>query len=380
MIIVADENIPHVREAFAHLGEVRAVSGRAITRELLREAECLLVRSVTKVNRALLEETRVRFVATATSGFDHVDRSYLESAGIGFAYAPGSNAISVAEWVVAAILYYAMHSRVTLAGKSIGVIGVGHVGSEVVRRMEALGLRVVLNDPPLFDRTGEERYRPLAEALACDFVTLHTPLTRDEPHPTYHLANEAFFDAMKTGAVFINASRGAVADTAALKNSLALGHLGMAMLDVWEGEPNIDVDLLKVALLATPHIAGYSFDGKIKGARMIYERTCDHFGIAPDFDWNSVLPSPLQPVIRCDGDCANLEVCLSEVICRVYDIEGDDARFRKTLDVPSKDRGGYFTRLRKEYPVRREFALHEVTGGGLTADSIDIFRKLGFRG
>jgi erythronate-4-phosphate dehydrogenase len=239
MKIVADENIPLVKQAFGSFGEVETMPGRKIGPEAVRDAEALLVRSITRVDAALLSGSRVRFVGTATIGVDHVDRDWLKREGIGFASAPGSNAESVAEYVVAALLVLAERMNTSPAGKSLGVIGVGNVGSRVARNARALGMRVLLNDPPLKRATGDARYLTLEETLQADIVSLHVPLTREGLDRTWHLADEDFFRRMRPGSVFINTSRGAVAVCEGWMKALGKT-LSAAVLDVWEHEPGID--------------------------------------------------------------------------------------------------------------------------------------------
>ena len=299
--ILADENIPYVREAFAPLGSVKTLSGRAMTAAAAREADLLLVRSITTVDRAFLEGSPVRFVATATIGEDHVDKAYLAERGIAFSSAPGSNADSVRQYVTAALLALAERFELDLSSLALGIIGVGHVGSRVWRNAVALGLRCVLNDPPQARTTGDPRYRPLDEIFACDLVTLHTPLTREGPDATFHLADESFIRRLKRGAILINTSRGAVADGEAIKRALDDGHLRACVLDVWEGEPRVDVDLLERAAIGTPHISGYSFDGKVNGTRQIYEAACRFLGIAPTWNPAPLLPAPECPSVVADG-------------------------------------------------------------------------------
>ncbi|MCD6392159.1 MAG: 4-phosphoerythronate dehydrogenase, partial [Planctomycetes bacterium] len=270
MKIVADANIPFVKECFSSIGDVAVVPGREIGRDITADADVLVVRSITKVDEALLSGGSVKFAATATIGTEHVDRQYLADAGIGFASAPGCNANSVAEYIIAALLAMGKKHRFTLEGKSIGIVGVGNVGSRVEAKTRALDMKPVLNDPPLARQAPDKKYVPLNELMACDFITMHTPLTFEGVDKTFHLADEGFFGALKEGAFFINTSRGGVADTAAIKNALASGRLAGAVLDVWENEPNIDADLILKAELSTPHIAGYSFDGKVAGLMMIY--------------------------------------------------------------------------------------------------------------
>jgi len=363
MKIVADENIPFVKECFASIGDVQTLSGRKITPETIADADCLLVRSITPVNEKLLANSKVKFVATATIGFEHVDVDYLKNNGIGFASAPGSNANSVADYLVAALLCVAQKHKITLEGKSIGVVGVGNVGSKVAKKCAALGMIVKLNDPPLSRQTGDPKYRPLNELFDCDFITLHTPLTREGQDKTYHLADEKFFASLKTGCVFINTCRGAVHDTSALKNAIRSKKLSAVILDVWENEPNIDCELLRLVDISTPHIAGYSLDGKIAGMIMIYNAACKHFGLKPKYEIEDFLPPPTVPQITIDTDPASpkgyaeasTQKLLHEIVRQVYVINRDDFNTREIAMVEPEKRGKFFDDLRKNYPVRREF-------------------------
>ncbi|MBM4025380.1 MAG: 4-phosphoerythronate dehydrogenase PdxB [Planctomycetes bacterium] len=359
MRIVADANIPFVRECFTSVGTVEILSGRDITPPAVAEADALLVRSITPVNEELLHGSAVRFVGTATIGFDHVDLAYLEQNRIGFSSAPGSNANSAAEYVIAALLEVARRYQIPLEGKSIGVIGVGNVGSRVARKCAALGLQVRRNDPPLQRQTGDPQYVPLEALYDCDFLTIHTPLTRTGIDKTFHLADAKFFSSLKPGAIFFNAARGAVMDSSALKAALRAGRLLAAVLDVWEGEPNIDVDLLERVDLGTPHIAGYSFDGKVAGTIMIYKAFCKHFGLSPRFDVADFLPEPEVPRIRlASGDLPDEEL-LARAVEQVYNIRRDDEDLRRIVREPPEQRGRFFDLLRKHYPIRREF--HNTT-------------------
>jgi erythronate-4-phosphate dehydrogenase len=352
MKFLADENIPYVWDAFASLGEVATVSGRAITPERVHDAELLLVRSITKVNAALLDGSAVRFVATATIGEDHIDKTYLVSRGIAFSSAPGSNAGSVCQYIAAALLLLADRHGLDLSRMKLGIVGVGNVGSRVEGAARALGLTTVLNDPPLERQTGDVRYRPLDEIFDCDIVTLHVPLAKEGPDATWHLADEAFLRRLKPGAILINSSRGAVADGAAVLRALDDGHLRACVLDVWEGEPDIDIALLDRVFIGTPHIAGYSFDGKVNGTRQIYEAACRFLGTTPAWDATCLLPAPECPHVAVDGASAK---AVHDAARAVYDIMRDDAAMRQLLAAPAAGRPGLFDRLRKEYPRRREF-------------------------
>jgi len=373
MRIIADANIPFVRECFSSVGEVEIAGGRDITPQILAGADALLVRSITPVNEALLSGSAVRFVGTATIGFDHVDRCYLEDNSIGFASAPGSNANSAAEYVIAGLLEVGRRQRMQLEGKSIGVIGVGNVGSRVAAKCEALGMRVLRNDPPLQRRTGDPKYVSIEALYDCDFITIHTPLTREGVDKTFHLADDRFFSALKQGAVFLNAARGAVVDSEALKKAIGAERLRAVVLDVWEGEPDIDVGMLDLVDLGTPHIAGYSLDGKIAGLIMIYRSLCDHFGLPPRFEVTDFLPAPGVPRLKMRADEATDEEVLTQAVRQVYSIERDDGNLRPIAAEPAEMRGRFFDALRKNYSVRREF--HNTTVA-LSGGRESLVRKL----
>jgi len=353
--IITDANIPFVKDCFSSIGEVGLISGREMTPAVIADADCLLVRSITEVNEKLLSASKVRFVGTATIGFEHIDMEYLKKNNIGFASAPGSNANSVAEYIVAALLETAEKYNFELVGKSIGIVGVGNVGSRVEKRVRALGMKVKLNDPPLHRETGDEKYLPLEGLFDCDFITLHTPLTFEGIDKTYHLADEEFFKSLKDGCVFLNTSRGGVADTGALKSAIKSGRLKAAVLDVWENEPGIDTELLEMVDIGTAHIAGYSLDGKIAGVIMIYKAACDYFGFKPEFDIESFLPEPAVAELKINPDEGSEQQVLRKAVERIYDIKEDDRQLRRILDTPAEKQGRLFDRLRKEYPVRREF-------------------------
>jgi erythronate-4-phosphate dehydrogenase len=379
MKIVADENIPFVKDCFASIGDVQTFSGRKITPETVADADCLLVRSITQVNEKLLANSKIKFVATATIGFEHVDIDYLQKRGIGFASAPGSNANSVADYLVAALLSVAQKHKITLEGKSIGVVGVGNVGSKVAKKCAALGMIVKLNDPPLSRQTGDPKYRPLNELFDCDFITLHTPLTREGQDKTYHLADDKFFASLKTGCVFINTCRGAVHDTDALKNAIKSKKLSAVILDVWEKEPNIDCELLRMVDISTPHIAGYSLDGKIAGMIMIYDAACKHFGLKPKHKIEDFLPPPTVPQITIDKIGPDTQKLLHEIVQQVYVINRDDFNTREIAMVEPDKRGKFFDDLRKNYPVRREFQNTTVMLSDRAEDTENKLKGIGFK-
>jgi len=355
MKIIADENIPFVAECFSLIGEVEVVGGREITPGIVADADILLVRSVTRVGADLLAESGVRFVGTATIGFDHIDIEYLLRNNIGFASAPGSNANSAAEYVIAALLNVGQKHNLDLQGKSIGVIGAGNVGSRVTKKCAALGMQIYLNDPPLQRESSDAKYLPIKELFDCDFITFHTPLTFEGVDKTYHLADEKFFKSLKERCVFVNASRGGVVDSSALKAAIKTGRLKAVVLDVWENEPNIDTELLEMVDIGTPHIAGYSLDGKVAGMIMIYKAACKYFGLSAKFDVEDFLPEPDVPQLEVNPQVGTEQDVLLGAVKKIYDIKADDARMRRILEERAERRGKFFGRLRKNYPVRREF-------------------------
>jgi len=377
MKIIADENIPAVAQAFGTLGEVTLLPGRNLKARDVCTADVLLVRSVTRVGGELLEGSRVRFVGSATIGFDHVDRDYLQSRAIGFATAPGSNATSAAEYVVSALLALGEREGFSLARRTVGIVGCGNVGSRVRDRLAALGCDCLVNDPPLRERGGHDEFVDLDDILQADIISVHVPLEKTGRHPTWHLFDETVLRRMKPDTVLINTSRGAVVDNAALDALLARRRDLRVVLDVWEGEPAIEMRLLEKVALGTAHIAGYSLDGKLRGTEMIYRAACDFLGRAPHWDATTVLPAanPLDLRGLPGGD--DLERVRTAVF-HTYDIRMDDERLRGLLRLPPAERPAGFDRLRKEYPIRREFAATSVRverGAGALAK---LLRGIGF--
>ncbi len=378
MKIVADENIPCVEQAFSTLGEVTLVAGRELQAGQVRDADILLVRSVTRVDAALLDGSRVRFVGSATIGFDHVDRDYLQSHGIGFSTAPGSNAVSAAEYVVSALLALSGRQQFDLAGKRVGIIGCGNVGSRVRQKLTALGVECLANDPPLQEQGGGQDFVGLEEVLEADIITLHVPLTRTGRHPTFHLVDADLMARFRPHAILVNTARGAAIDNRALERLLEGRPDLSVVLDVWEGEPAIDMALLEKVVLGTPHIAGYSLDGKMRGTGMIYQAVCEHFGLAQQWQAADHLPAS-QPLDLAALDETDLAACLREAVFHCYDVRNDDRLLRASLAMAPAERPGYFDRLRREYPVRREFSETPVSLGGSQAALRPVLEGLGFK-
>jgi len=372
--VLVDENIPLAAEAFGTLGTVRTMPGRGIGPADMQGVDVLLVRSVTPVGAALLAGSDVRFVGSATIGTDHIDRAYLRECGIAFAHAPASNAGSVADYVTAALLQLAVRHHTPLRGRTIGIVGRGNIGGRLARRLPALGLEVLVNDPPLADQaeaSGEPHdFTPLGAVLErADVITLHVPLTETGGHATRHLFDESTLRRMQPGAWLLNTSRGPVVDNAALRRVLDDGHLGAVALDVWENEPTPDPDLLRRVDLATPHIAGYAYDGKVRGTMMLYEALCDHLGVPAEWSPEQALqPADGHPLVATLPDPALPETeALDRVVRSMYDVAADDARLRATLDASPDERGAAFSRLRKAYPRRREFSRFVIPAGAVSA-------------
>ncbi len=380
MKIVVDENIPFAKEAFSTLGEVETSNGREITPQKVEDADALIVRSITKVNSKLLEKSSVKFVGTATIGMDHIDVGYLKDRGIEFVSAPGSNSNSVSEYIVCALLTAANKLCLNLHDLTIGIIGVGNVGSKVAKKVEALGMRVLLNDPPLLEKTGNIKYRPIQELMeSCDVLTFHVPLERQGKYPTYHMIDEKFLRCLKKCPVIVNTSRGGVMDTEAIKSALMRSDISQVILDVWENEPDIDIEMLKMTLIGTPHIAGYSFDGKVNGAFMIYKSLCQYLNKKAKWNPQDFLPKSNCPVIKIHEVNGPLEKKLHKVISRVYDIEKDDSKLRESRSMPSEKRSAYFDSLRKNYHVRREFFNTEILFEKEDSQLANILSGMGFK-
>lgn len=370
MKILVDENMPYARELFSRLGEVKAVPGRPIPVAELDDADALMVRSVTKVNEALLSGKAVKFVGTATAGTDHVDDAWLKQAGIGFSAAPGCNAIAVVEYVFSSLLMLAERDGFSLADRTVGIVGVGNVGSRLQKRLEALGIRTLLCDPPRADRGDEGDFHSLDELVAeCDVLTFHTPLFKDGPYKSLHLADEALISRLKPGTILINACRGPVVNNAALLKRLDAGQALSVVLDVWEPEPDLNVDLLNKVDIGTAHIAGYTLEGKARGTTQVFEAYSTFIGKSQQVALDTLLPPPEFGRITLHGPLD--QATLKRLVHLVYDVRRDDALLRKVAGMP-----GEFDKLRKHYVERREWSSLYVMCDDAAAAS--LLHKLGF--
>ena len=349
MKIVADANIPAVEQYFAPFGQVTRVEGRSLQAAQLRAADVLLVRSVTRVDEALLTGSGVRFVGTATSGLDHVDRDYLAAAGIGFASAPGANANSVVEYVLAAIAAVDGQLERLLTGGTVGIVGCGAVGRTLAGRLDALGVGYRISDPWL-DQGSVPHAAPLEAVLSADVVTLHCELTRRSPYPSYRLLGATELDRLGAGQLLINASRGEVIDEAALLARLSGEQPPVVVLDVWDGEPAIDMRLLDRLRLGTAHIAGYSLDGKLAATRMLRDAVQSYIDTASA----AHSPGPDSALsLQAPEDLSGADL-VRHLVSRVYDIARDDRQLRDTAR--ANDPAAAFDGLRREYRERRELA------------------------
>lgn len=357
MNILADENIPQVKEAFANFGEVRLAHGRHISGEMLKDADVLIVRSITDVNRNLLHGSKVKFVGTATIGTDHIDREYLRTRDIYFADAAGCNSYSVAEYVITAVAKIFSEEEKGFAGKTFGIIGYGNIGTKVAVFARALGFETIINDPPLERNLGKENFRSLSDALQCDVVTFHVPLNKTGIDKTVHLLNEENIGEVKSGAILINSSRGPVIKNSALKQRLLKNRNIRTVLDVWENEPVIDTELLGLVDIASAHIAGYSLEGKLNGTFFIYNKFCEFIKCQPE--WKPDYPQIDRPVID-PLKTNSFEDLIAEITGKVYDISLDSDLIKQIISINPEERGRYFDQLRKTYRIRREFDNYSV--------------------
>ncbi len=349
--IVADQQILLAREAFSVFGNVQLVDGRSIDQDAVKDADVLLVRSVTKVNETLLKNSKINFVGSATSGIDHIDTDYLQKSNITFSHALGSNARSVAEYILSSLFVTAEQQNFSLTEKTVGIIGCGQVGSRVKRFMDALGIKCLINDPPLADQESSHDYVELDEIMTADIITLHVPLITDSKYPTSKLVNKGFLDKLKPNAVLINTSRGEVVDETALLIFKQENPEATLILDVWCNEPDIDINLLQQTFIATPHIAGYSYDGKLKATEMLFAALNEYTEMKQE---DTDLAKQEQELISIDDNQSQLAVLQS------YDVRSDAIALRDIVNIDMEKRGNYFDSLRKNYPVRREFTNRTV--------------------
>lgn len=372
MKVVVDDKIPALKGVLDPYADVLYKEGKAISKEDLVDADALIVRTRTLCNKDLLEGTSVRMVATATIGTDHMDLAWLEQKGIHWCNAPGCNSGSVKQYIASVLAHLILDGTVP-SETTLGIVGVGMVGSKIESLAKALGFKVLLNDPPRARREGADKFCSLDYLLSnSDIVTFHTPLIRQGEDATFHLMDESKLALLKKGAVVINSSRGEVCETRAMLKGLDNGQISRLVLDVWENEPNIDSKLHNKVWIGTPHIAGYSVDGKSNGSTMTIHAIAREFGL-PLQDWQPTsLPVPDYPFIHLDNNSEPAYLTAAKAILRTYDILEDDKRLREDPEDFEKQRGSY--------PVRREFHIWEITQSRATRpETIEMLMALGFR-
>jgi erythronate-4-phosphate dehydrogenase len=371
--IIADDKIPFLKGALEPYAEVVYLPGKMIDRKAVMNADALLIRTRTKCTETILKGTSVKFIGTATIGFDHIDTRYCEKNNIFWTNAPGCNSSSVQQYITAALMKMSSEFRFSLKDKTLGIVGVGNVGSKVEKIARAMGMNVMLNDPPRARREGDKNFELLGNLLyEADIITVHVPLNIVGEDKTYHLFNEKSFKKMKKGAWFINSSRGEVTDTQALKKVLEAGKLAGAVIDVWENEPDIDLDLMAKSFIATPHIAGYSTDGKANGTAMVVNSLCSHFNLGLKDWYPGSVPLPVQPVLTIDNKGKSDEDIARAAVLHTYNISEDDLRLRFSPSDFEKQRG--------EYPLRREFASYTVSLKTETKKTRKMLDNMGFKG
>jgi len=372
MKVIIDDKIPYIKGALEPFAEVIYIAGSKTTPEIVKDADAIITRTRTICNEKLLAGSTVKFIATATIGYDHIDTEYCERAGITWTNAPGCNSKSVEQYIASALMVLAQKKNFSLPGKTIGVVGVGNVGSKIARLCEIFGMKVLLNDPPRARVENGKGFVELDEILEkADFITLHVPLNLDGEDKTYHLADELFFAKAKKHPIIINSCRGEVTDTQSLKSALKSGQISGAVIDCWENEPELDRELLGLVDLATPHIAGYSKDGKANGTSMSIRALSKFFGLGIN-NWKCTgIELPASTEIMIDGTGKTTQQVLAEAIFTTYDIREDDKRLRASVETFEKQRG--------DYPVRREFTSYTVFCKINNIKTINKLNQLGFK-
>ncbi|MGV7960647.1 4-phosphoerythronate dehydrogenase PdxB [Photorhabdus tasmaniensis] len=370
MKILVDENMPYAEQLFQQLGDVHAISGRPVPEGALDNADAFMIRSVTKVNEELLKGSTVKFIGTATAGTDHVDQQWLSQVGIGFSAAPGCNAIAVVEYVFSALMLLAERDNFELKDKVVGIIGVGNVGSRLAERLSTLGIRTLLCDPPRAERGDAGEFWPLEKlAKEADILTFHTPLNTSGPYKTLHLAGAELLSALPDNRILINASRGEVVDNQALLAELKRGKKLSVVLDVWEPEPDLSLPLLELVDIGTPHIAGYTLEGKARGTTQVFEAYCEFLGQPRKVALSELLPEPDFNRVALHGNVT--QSTLKRLIHLVYDVRRDDTPLRQVAG-----QKGQFDLLRKNYLERREWSSLTVCCDN--RESAELLAALGF--
>lgn len=373
MKIVCDNKIPFLRGVLEPYAEVVYMPGKETTPELVKDADAIITRTRTVCNESLLKGSAVKVIATATIGFDHIDTDWCEANGIIWRNAPGCNSWSVKQYISSVLVALAQKHGFSLEGKTLGVVGVGNVGSKVAVAARALGMKVLLNDPPRARKEGQEGFVSLDELMAgSDIITLHVPLSKDGEDATWHLFDGDRIASMGKEQILINSSRGPVVDNKALKAALQAGSIKAAVLDVWEGEPELDPELIALLDITTPHIAGYSADGKANGTMASVRTVAEILGL-PLTDWTpSGVPAPEQNLeFEIDAQGKSCEEVLREAVLYTYDVREDSDRLRNAPEL--------FEKLRGDYQIRREPSAFSLVLKSGTAQEVEALEAIGFK-
>lgn len=369
--VVADANIPYLKGVLEPYAEVEYYTGNMITSSRIKNADALITRTRTKCNAELLDGSDVKFICSATIGFDHIDVDYCKKNNITWTNAPGCNSSSVQQYIASILVTLSKMHNFTLANRTMGVVGVGHVGKKVVSLAEYFGINVLLNDPPRMRNEDPCGFVSLDGILRdCDIITFHVPLNMSGEDKTYHMIDEKLLDKVNSGSFIINTSRGEVCKTSALKRALNSGKISGAVIDVWEGEPDIDLELLDMAEIGTPHIAGYSADGKANGTSMSVQSLSRFFNLGLNKWTPPDIPVPGNTVIKIDNTAKSFEETIDEAIYATYNIMEDDKRLRHSPHT--------FEEQREKYPLRREFNAYSVELTNKHREVERILRRMGF--
>ena len=354
MKIIADDKIPYLKGVLEPFAEILYLPGASISNADLKNADALITRTITQCNENLLKNTSIKFIASATIGFDHIDTEWCQQHNIKWTNAPGCNATSVEQYIASALINLAKDKGFALKGKTLGIIGVGHVGSKVAELAEKLGMRILLNDPPKAEIEGNKKFVSIEQIKSeSDIITIHVSLNKkDGKHKTHHLIDDDFFNSLIKKPYFINTSRGAVVKTNALKNALKMNKISGAILDVWENEPFIDIKLLDMVIYGTPHIAGYSTEGKANGTSMVVNALSNHFNLSLDkwYPEKLLVHDKMLISLNCKG--LSDDDILYNIISKTYNIKDDDRKLRNSVKTFEKQRG--------DYPIRREFPAYTI--------------------
>jgi len=370
--IVADDKIPFLKGALEAFAELHYLPAKDINNAVLQDADALIIRTRTLCNKDLLEGTKVKFIATATIGFDHIDADYCRQNNISWTNAPGCNSSSVMQYLASALVKISQKYKFNFSDKILGIVGYGHVGSKVAKMASVLGFSVLVNDPPLQRAGVLSQSVSIAEIKAkADIITFHVPLINQGIDKTWHMVDADFLSSIKSDAILINTSRGEVIDNKALKRALKKKQIKGVVLDVWENEPDIDIDLLELVDIATPHIAGYSADGKANGTAMSVQALSNYFGFGLKNWFPAYVPSPANPNLEVDKTEDSKQKILSQLILATYAIDSDHQKLLQSVDSFEKQRG--------DYPLRREFANYAVNLGNQNSSLEKTIKALGFK-